>query len=97
MIEKETNQWRQVKHKNVIKFLDCNTNLHYPQYENDASCATVLLTYEYLGGELMNIMCFNRRMRQDIARTYFHQLIDGLDALHTMVFVIKEYVSKIYY
>ena len=44
---------------------------------------TVLLVLEYLpGGELFDILYYTHALKENIARTYFHQLMDGLSACH---------------
>ena len=40
--------------------------------------------YAYLpGGELFDILYYTHALKEDIARTYFHQLMDGLAACHS--------------
>ena len=83
MIENEIEALRNVRHKHVLRLLAYNLNAKYPQKDGKI-IKTVLLVLEYLpGGELFEILYYTHALKENIARTYFHQLIDGILACHT--------------
>ena len=66
-----------VNHKNVIKLLGYNLNV-----DNNS---TMLLVFEYAHcGELYQFLSINKYFNNDIAKTYFEQILDALEACHLM-------------
>ena len=84
MVENEINALRHIRNRHVIRLLGYNLNIKYPK-KNGGVIPTVLLILEYLaGGELFEILNYTQEsLKENIARTYFHQLIDGIFACHT--------------
>ena len=81
-ITNEIETLHQVKHHNVIQLLAYNVNAKYHQKDGTV-IPTVLLVYEYLaGGRLFDMLHYTHRLTEDIARSYFNQLINGLTAYH---------------
>ena len=57
-------------------------NGKYPQ-KDGTFIPIALLVLEYMaGGELFDILYYTHAFKENIARTYFHQLIDGISACH---------------
>ena len=82
-VQNEIEALRQIKHKNVLQLLAYNLNAKYPQ-QDGTIIPTVLLVLEYLpGGELFDILRCTHALKENMARTYFNQLIDGLTAYHS--------------
>ena len=82
-VQNEIEALRQIRHKHVLQLLAYNLNAKYPQKDGTV-IPTVLLVLEYLpGGELFDILYYTHALKEDIARTYFHQLLDGMGACHS--------------
>lgn len=74
-----------VRHKHVMKLFAYDLSCQYPKEEKDGggTVETVLLVLELCpGGELFDILYYTNKLPQILARTYFRQLIDGLEAVH---------------
>jgi len=71
-----------IKHVNVMKIYAYNLDTKYPL--NDGSTMdTIMMVLEYCrGGELFDILYYADRLDEISARTYFHQLVFGLQAIH---------------
>ena len=81
-IENEIEILRKIKHKHIEYLLAYNLNAKYPQKDNTV-IRTAMLVFEYMpGGDLFDILYYTHALKENIARTYFHQLIDGLEACH---------------
>jgi len=73
---------KQIRHVNVMKLYAYNLNARYPT-KNKEKVEVVLLVLEYApGGELFDILYYTSALESIIARTYFRQIIAGLDACH---------------
>eukprot|EP01084_Bolivina_argentea_P202092 345353_1 len=81
-IQNEIEALRQIKDKHVLQLLAYNLNAKYPQ-KDGLIIPSVLLVLEYLpGGELFDILYYTSALTETIARTYFKQLIEGMEAIH---------------
>eukprot|EP00484_Ammonia_sp_Unknown_P024796 CAMPEP_0197034770 /NCGR_PEP_ID=MMETSP1384-20130603/12755_1 /TAXON_ID=29189 /ORGANISM="Ammonia sp." /LENGTH=674 /DNA_ID=CAMNT_0042464725 /DNA_START=60 /DNA_END=2084 /DNA_ORIENTATION=- len=81
-IQNEIEALRQIKDKHVLQLLAYNLNAKYPQ-KDGLIIPSVLLVLEYLpGGELFDILYYTAALNEKIARTYFKQLMDGMEACH---------------
>jgi len=81
-IQNEIEALRQIKDKHVLQLLAYNLNAKYPQ-KDGLIIPSVLLVLEYLpGGELFDILYYTSALTEKIARTYFKQLMDGMEACH---------------
>jgi serine/threonine protein kinase len=73
---------KQVRHQHVMKLYAYNLNAKYPTKARE-KLDVVLLVLEYApGGELFDILYYTSALEEDIARTYFRQMILGLEACH---------------
>lgn len=81
---------QKVNHKNVLRLLEYNKNGQYPEVDGTKTpCITMAL--EHAGnGELFDYLMFTGYFEEVVARSYFHQLIDGLDAIHKMGFAHRD-------
>lgn len=71
-----------VKSKNVMKLYAYNLNCKYPEKTGN-TLNTILLVLEFCpGGELFDILFYTQELDAKTARTYFVQLIEGLQACH---------------
>ena len=85
-MKKEVNLWKMVKDKNILKLLDTNFELNYIN-KDGYFIETILFVHEYTHTNFQDLALHYKDQQilrnESIARTYFHQLIDGLYALHT--------------
>jgi len=71
-----------IKSKNVMKLFAYNLNCKYPE-RNGSTLNTILLVLEFCpGGELFDILYYTQQLDDKTARTYFLQMMDGLQACH---------------
>jgi len=71
-----------IRHEHVIKLLAYNLSAKYPTSDG-GRIKTVLLVLEYcLGGELFDLLYYAERLDEIIARTYFRQMMLGLQEIH---------------
>lgn len=71
-----------VSHPNVMRIHEVNENVKYPG-KNGQTVNTVLFVLEYAaGGELFDVLYYTGKLEQDLARTFFHQLVSGIESLH---------------
>jgi len=71
-----------IKSKNVMKLFAYNLNCKYPE-KNGKTLNTILLVLEYCpGGELFDILYYTQQLDEITARTYFIQMMNGLQECH---------------
>lgn len=71
-----------VDHPNVMKIYEVNQNVDYPT-TNGQTTKAILFVLEYAsGGELFDVLYYTGCLSDEMARTYFHQLINGIEILH---------------
>jgi len=81
-ISTEINSLKKVRHEYIIKLLAFNLSAKYPK-SNGGTIKTILLVLEYCpGGELFDLLFYSDRLNEITVRTYFHQLMNGLKAIH---------------
>ena len=83
----EIESLKQIHHANVMKLYAYNLNARYPTKDDktgkETTVGTILLVLEYVpGGELFDILYYTSALEEIIARTYFRQMIAGLEACH---------------
>lgn len=82
MVSTEINSLKKVDSPYVLKLFAYNLRCQYPQ-KDGTSFDTVLLVLELSpGGELFDILYYTSQLQEDLARTYFSQLLQGLKAIH---------------
>jgi len=73
---------KKIRHPNVMKLYAYNLNAKYPT-KGKEKVDTILLVLEYApGGELFDILYYTSALESIVARTYFRQMIAGLEACH---------------
>merc|ERR1719204_599801 len=66
----------------VMKLYAYNLNAKYPE-KNGNTLKTILLVLEFCpGGELFDILFYCNQLEEKLARTYFQQMIQGLEDCH---------------
>lgn len=97
-VETEIEALKNIRHQNVMKLYAYNLNAQYPKAKGNAAddthgqketnsnndyIPTILLVLEYApGGELFDILYYTSALKEAVARTYFKQIISGLEACH---------------
>lgn len=81
-VRTEIKSLTQVRHDYVMKLYAYNLSAKYPL--NDGThIKTILLVLEYCpGGELFDILYYADKLEEITARTYFQQMMKGLEAVH---------------
>eukprot|EP01083_Nonionella_stella_P037679 102693_1 len=92
-VETEIEALKNIRHQNVMKLYAYNLNAQYPlaavpedgkkRAEEQEYIDTILLVLEYApGGELFDILYYTSALKEVVARTYFKQIVNGLEACH---------------
>ena len=84
-IATETRILKNIKHSNIVRLFAYNMKAKYP--ERDKSTRDVIfLVMEYMsGGKLFDLLYYTNQqngLSEILARTYFHQLVSGIETLH---------------
>ena len=83
LIMNEIDTVHKIDHKNVIKLLAYNLNVD--------DSGTVLLVFEYAQcGELYRFLAINKYFNDDIAKTYFEQILNALEICHAMGIIHRD-------
>lgn len=82
-VSTEIEALKKISHTNVMKLYAYNLTAKYPE-KDGTIIDTILLVLEMApGGELFDILYYTQNLKENVARTYFQQLIAGLDAIHS--------------
>ena len=83
LIMNEIDICQQIDHKHVIKILAYNLNIDNKN--------TILLVFEYAPyGELYQFLAVNKYFNQMIAKTYFEQILNALQACHSLGIIHRD-------
>jgi len=76
-VESEIDAMKKITHKNVIQMVDFTLDMVYKKKN------VILVVLELApGGELFEYLSFTGAFEEPLARSYFHQLVEGLNAAH---------------
>jgi len=79
-----------LNHPNVMKLYAYNLNCKYPE-KSGIKLSTILLVLEYCpGGELFDILYYTNQLDAKTARTYFIQMMNGIQACHDVGIVHRD-------
>ena len=85
---------KQINHSNVEKLHYYDLNARYTltddKTQKTSTIDTILLVFEYTKDELFDILYYTNALEEIIARTYFRQIINGLEAYHNGGIVHKD-------
>jgi len=83
-VRTEIKSLTKIRHENVMKLYAYNLSAKYPLDDGSGeTIKTILLVLEYCpGGELFDILYYADKLPESIARTYFRQMMYGLQAVH---------------
>jgi len=91
MIRNETNAMIRVRSsEHVIKLYAYNWSTYYPKPDGSRSKSTMLVTELCEGGDLFDNILRANRMNERLARTYFKQLIKGIEDCHKVGVVHRD-------
>lgn len=89
-VKTEIEALKQMKHPNIMRLLAYNLHTTYPD-ENGNKREVILLVLEYMaGGELFDILYYTSKLEEVVARTYFRQLMAGIEACHNACIVHRD-------
>lgn len=73
-----------MNHQNIIKLVEFNLEGDYVYLENGKQILVFYIVLEFAeGGDLFEYLCVEgRSFSEEVARYYFHQLIDAIEYLH---------------
>jgi len=83
-VEREITALQALNHVNVLRMIDVFYEAKWPNERNPKKKKDVLLIVLELaeGGELFDFLKFTGAFDESVARTFFHQLVDGLKSCH---------------
>lgn len=74
---------KNLDHENLVRLIDVRENATYKkQNETTYKCFAIVLEYVG-GGELFVFIADTGKFSEIVARTYFHQMMNGLYYMHT--------------
>eukprot|EP00494_Astrolonche_serrata_P024509 UN24768 len=81
-VSTEIDALKKISHPNVMKLYAYNLTAKYPE-KDGKFIDTILLVLEMApGGELFDILYYTQSLKENVARSYFQQLISGLKGIH---------------
>ncbi|ETW01532.1 CAMK protein kinase [Aphanomyces invadans] len=79
---REIQAMKLVQHPNVMRLLAVAKDVEYPKKKGGSEKVVLVVLELATGGELFDFMMFTGHFSEEIARTYFRQLVSGLHACH---------------
>ena len=81
-IKNEIETLKCLRHEHIVRLLAYNLNAKYPD-RSGKTRDVILLVLEYAaGGELFDILYYTEKLEPILARTYFRQLVAGIECMH---------------
>ncbi|KAF0709592.1 Aste57867_5817 [Aphanomyces stellatus] len=80
---REIESMKRVQHPNVMRLLAVFNDVDYPKKKGGTEKVVLVVLELASGGELFDFMMYTGNFSEQIARTYFRQLVSGLHACHT--------------
>ena len=92
-IKNEIETLKCLRHENIVRLLAYNLNAKYPD-RTGKTRDVILLVLEYAaGGELFDILYYTEKLEPILARTYFRQLVAGIQCMHDHGIIHRDSVS----
>ncbi|EQC28339.1 CAMK protein kinase [Saprolegnia diclina VS20] len=80
---REIEAMKRVQHPNVLRLLAVKKDVEYPKKKGGSQKVVLVVLELASGGELFDFMMYTGSFSEEIARTYFRQLVAGLHACHS--------------
>lgn len=81
-INEELRVMEELHHENLIRLISVRQNALYSRKEGlSYRCFAIILEYA-AGGELFDFVAETGRFSEKVARTYFHQMMNGIHYMH---------------
>ena len=81
---RELNVMKKVKHENIIQLIEFDENAEYPETDGRKTKCIVTVLEFASGGELFDFLMFTGCFDDSASRSYFHQMINGSEAVHKL-------------
>jgi len=105
-VKKEIDCMKAIRHKNVVALLASSMKCKYPREDGSFDMCVLMVMELANGGDLYDVIYYSGAMSEKLGRTYFMQLMDGLEACHNAgithrdlkpnnILIDSEYVLKI--
>jgi len=105
-VKKEIDCMKAIRHKNVVALLASSMKCKYPREDGSFDMCVLMVMELANGGDLYDVIYYSGAMSEKLGRTYFVQLMDGLEACHNAgithrdlkpnnILIDSEYVLKI--
>jgi len=83
LVRNEITVMKELDHQNLVKLIDYNEDATYIK-ANGTEVKVFYLALELVnGGELFDFIAETGKFSEDVARYYFHQIVAGLEYMHT--------------
>merc|ERR1719461_1858080 len=82
-VVREIQSMQKVRSPYVIRLHAYSMNVHYPSQSELVRNASLMVMEYAPGGDLYELLFYSHAMEEKLGRTYFHQLCEGLLAIHT--------------
>jgi serine/threonine protein kinase len=81
-VQREIDALSRVQHDNVLRLHAVEWDAKYPKGNDKFEDVAAIILELAEGGELFDFLCYSGAMSEVVARSYFHQLIQGLEECH---------------
>lgn len=89
-LQHELNIMKALNHENLVRLIDVRENATYKR-EDESTFACFAIILEYIGGgELFDFIAETGKFSEKVARTYFHQMMNGLHHMHSKGFAHRD-------
>lgn len=83
LVKNEIEVMKELNHKNIVRLMDFSDQAFYER-PNGSKIPVFYLALELAsGGELFDFIAETGRFTEEVARYYFHQMIEALEYMHT--------------
>eukprot|EP00475_Leptophrys_vorax_P005106 TRINITY_DN1306_c0_g1_i1.p1 TRINITY_DN1306_c0_g1~~TRINITY_DN1306_c0_g1_i1.p1 ORF type:complete len:506 (-),score=149.34 TRINITY_DN1306_c0_g1_i1:89-1606(-) len=82
-VQREIDALSRVQHENVLRLHAVEWDAQYPKGNDKFEDVAAIILELAEGGELFDFLCYSGAFSEVVARSYFHQLIEGLEECHS--------------
>jgi len=84
VMAREVEVLKMVEHENIIRMLEHHKHADFPESDGSTTDSTLLVLEYASKGTLKEFILRSGRFAEDLARTYFGQIVSGLEALQAL-------------